>query len=123
MRSGRKRSARGRWRWGRWGAGASPRSWRTTWTASRRPRRRRHRPWCTPTSAAHATSIEVLIMLTHPTLDLLHELGLEGCAKGFKDLAANPAAATLDHAEWLGVLLAEQGTRPKPKPVERRRRR
>ena len=48
-------------------------------------------------------------MLTHPTLDLLHELGLEGCAKGFKDLAANPAAATLDHAEWLGVLLRARG--------------
>src|SRR3954449_5243937 len=105
MESGRRRSARGRWRSGRWAAGASPRSWRTTWTASRRPRRR---PWCTPTSAAHATSIEVLIMLTHPTLDLLHELGLEGCAKGFKELAANPAAATLDHAEWLrGPPLAE----------------
>ena len=25
-------------------------------------------------------------MLTHPTLDLLHHLGLHGMAKGFKDL-------------------------------------
>ena len=50
-------------------------------------------------------------MLTHPTLDLLHDLGLEGCARGFRELAANPAAATLDHAEWLGVLLEHEVTR------------
>ena len=29
-------------------------------------------------------------LLQHPTLDLLRELGLEGMAKGFRDLAANP---------------------------------
>ena len=80
-------------------------------------------PRCTPTSAAHATSIEVLIMLTHPTLDLLHELGLEGCARGFKELAANPAAATLDHAEWLGVLLEHEVTRRNQKLYESRARR
>ena len=62
-------------------------------------------------------------MLTHPTLDLLHELGLEGCAKGFKDLAANPAAATLDHAEWLGVLLEHEVTRRNQKLYESRARR
>ena len=59
-------------------------------------------------------------MLTHPTLDLLHELGLEGCAKGFKDLAANPAAATLDHAEWLGVLLEHEVTRVTFRPLTAR---
>ena len=62
-------------------------------------------------------------MLTHPTLDLLHELGLEGCAKGFKDLAANPAAATLDHAEWLGVLLEHEVSRRNQKLYESRARR
>jgi DNA replication protein DnaC len=62
-------------------------------------------------------------MLTHPTLDLLHELGLEGCAKGFKDLAANPAAATLSHAEWLGVLLEHEVTRRNQKRYESRARR
>jgi DNA replication protein DnaC len=62
-------------------------------------------------------------MLTHPTLDLLHDLGLEGCAKGFKDLAANPAAATLDHAEWLGVLLEHEVTRRNQKLYESRARR
>ena len=62
-------------------------------------------------------------MLTHPTLDLLHELGLEGCAKGFKDLAASPAAATLDHAEWLGVLLEHEVSRRNQKLYESRARR
>ena len=40
-------------------------------------------------------------MLTHPTLDLLHELGLSGMASGFKALDANPEAHALGHAEWL----------------------
>jgi DNA replication protein DnaC len=62
-------------------------------------------------------------MLTHPTLDLLHDLGLEGCAKGFKDLAANPSAATLDHAEWLGVLLEHEVSRRNQKRYESRARR
>ena len=29
-------------------------------------------------------------MLTHPTLDLLHGLGLHGMAEGYKSLDANP---------------------------------
>jgi hypothetical protein len=61
-------------------------------------------------------------MLTHPTLDLLHEIDLEGCANGFKDLAANPAAATLDHAEWLGVLLEHEVSRRNQKLYESRAR-
>lgn len=32
-------------------------------------------------------------MLTHPTLDLLHSLGLHGMAKGFKDLDAQSECA------------------------------
>ena len=47
-------------------------------------------------------------MLHHPTLDLLHELGLDGMAKGFRDLAANPEGRALDHAEWLGLLLEQR---------------
>ena len=43
-------------------------------------------------------------MLTHPTLDLLHALGLHGMAKGFADLGGQPEAASLDHAEWLGLV-------------------
>lgn len=44
-------------------------------------------------------------MLLHPTLDLLNTLGLSGMAKGLQDLEAHPEARSLDHAEWLGLLL------------------
>ena len=49
-------------------------------------------------------------MLMHPTLDLLHTLGLHGLAKGFKEMAGNAGAATLEHAEWLGLLLEFETT-------------
>ena len=49
-------------------------------------------------------------MLTHPTLDLLADLGLHGMAKGFHDLAANPEAVSLGHAEWLALLLEREST-------------
>ena len=44
-------------------------------------------------------------MLTHPTLDLLRQLGLSGMARAFEELAASPRGAELDHAEWLALLL------------------
>jgi DNA replication protein DnaC len=44
-------------------------------------------------------------LLTHPTLDQLHQLGLAGMARAFEELAANTRSAELDHAEWLGLLL------------------
>jgi DNA replication protein DnaC len=59
-------------------------------------------------------------MLTHPTLDLLHELGLHGCAKGFKEIEANPAATSLSHAEWLAVLLEHEATLRRQKRFEAR---
>jgi len=40
-------------------------------------------------------------MLTHPTLDLLHKLGLHGMAKGFKEFERQPEATGLAHAEWV----------------------
>lgn len=46
-------------------------------------------------------------MLNHPTLDRLRELGLDGMAKGFCDLAANPESRALEHAEWLGLLVEQ----------------
>jgi DNA replication protein DnaC len=49
-------------------------------------------------------------MLNHPTLDRLTELGLDGMAKGFRDLAANPESRTLEHAEWLGLLVEQEAT-------------
>ena len=59
-------------------------------------------------------------MLIHPTLDQLSALGLHGMAKGFKDLAANPEARSLDHAEWLGLLLEHEATLRRQKRFEAR---
>jgi DNA replication protein DnaC len=61
-------------------------------------------------------------MLTHPTLDQLHDLGLHGMAKGFKDLAAQPDSASLDHAAWLALLLDHEATLRRQKRFERRAR-
>jgi len=49
-------------------------------------------------------------MLNHPTLDRLTELGLDGMAKGFRELAANPESRALEHAEWLGLLVEQEAT-------------
>ena len=44
-------------------------------------------------------------MLTHPTLDQLHTLGLHGMAKAFVDVISNEEAQGLGHADWLALLL------------------
>jgi DNA replication protein DnaC len=44
-------------------------------------------------------------VLTHPTLDQLQALGLQGMAKAFVELDKAGDAATLSHAEWLALLL------------------
>lgn len=49
-------------------------------------------------------------MLTHPTLDLLRELGLNGMAKAFAEIEASGEGGTLSHAEWLGLLLDQEST-------------
>ena len=49
-------------------------------------------------------------MLTHPTIDQLHQLGLTGMARAFTELEANPQSAELSHAEWLGLLLDREAT-------------
>lgn len=59
-------------------------------------------------------------MLTHPTLDQLHDLGLHGMAKGFKTLSTNPEADTLGHAEWLGLILDHEVTLRQQKRFEAR---
>ncbi len=59
-------------------------------------------------------------MLTHPTLDLLHELGLHGMANGFKMLEQNAEARALEHAEWLGLLLQHEQTLRRQKRFESR---
>ena len=49
-------------------------------------------------------------MLSHPTLETLHDLGLHGCAAGFNALEADTAAAALSHGEWLAVMLEHELT-------------
>jgi DNA replication protein DnaC len=44
-------------------------------------------------------------VLTHPTLDQLHTLGLYGMAKAFSELDKHSDTPQLAHAEWLGLLL------------------
>ena len=61
-------------------------------------------------------------MLHHPILERLHELGLEGMVKGFRDLAANTESRWLDHAEWLGLLLEQEVTLRRQKRFEARTR-
>ncbi len=61
-------------------------------------------------------------MLTHPTLDLLHDLGLHGMAKGFKVLEQNTEARALEHAEWLALLLEHEQTLRRQKRFETRAR-
>ncbi|MEO9191214.1 MAG: IS21-like element helper ATPase IstB [Acetobacteraceae bacterium] len=59
-------------------------------------------------------------MLNHPTLDLLHELALDGMAKGFREMMDNPESHALDHAEWLGILLERESTQRQQKRFESR---
>lgn len=61
-------------------------------------------------------------MLTHPTLDLLNELGLHGMAKAMKDLDTQPEAGQLAHAEWLALLLEHEATLRRQKRFESRAR-
>lgn len=49
-------------------------------------------------------------MLTHPTLDQLHVLGLHAMAKAFLDIEAAGEAQSLAHAEWLGLLLDREAS-------------
>ena len=49
-------------------------------------------------------------MLTHPTLNQLHQLGLLGMAKAFGDVETSGEAAALTHPEWLALLLDREMT-------------
>jgi DNA replication protein DnaC len=61
-------------------------------------------------------------MLTHPTLDLLHDLGLHGMAKRFNELEQATETHGLKHAEWLGLLLEHEVTLRRQKRFEARAR-
>ena len=61
-------------------------------------------------------------MLTHPTHDMLCQLGLNGMAKGFQDLDAQPESRALEHGEWLALLLEREVTLRRQKRFEARAR-
>src|ERR1700747_190697 len=54
-------------------------------------------------------------MLTHPTLEQMRALKLDGMVQAFVELAAQEEVRDLGHAEWLALLLdreaADRGTR------------
>jgi hypothetical protein len=50
-------------------------------------------------------------MLTHPTLDQLRALRLDGMADAFVELQSQDNARDLSHAEWLALLLDREAAR------------
>ena len=50
-------------------------------------------------------------MLTHPTLDQLKALKLDGMAEAFIELQSQDQAADLSHAEWLALLLDREAAK------------
>lgn len=61
-------------------------------------------------------------MLTNPTLDTLRDLGLSGMASAFQELDQQPEAQSLQHAEWLTLLLEREMTTRRQKRFEARAR-
>jgi DNA replication protein DnaC len=61
-------------------------------------------------------------VLTHPTLDQLHALGLHGMAKAFNDMAAQAQASELGHADWLALLLERESVHRQDKRLGARLR-
>ena len=61
-------------------------------------------------------------MLTHPTLDQLKSLKLDGMAEAFAELDARDGTADLSHAEWLGLLIDREAANRDTKRFESRMR-
>lgn len=61
-------------------------------------------------------------MLNHPTLDQLKTLKLDGMAEAFTELQTQDGAATLGHAEWLGLLIDREAASRETKRFESRLR-
>jgi DNA replication protein DnaC len=61
-------------------------------------------------------------LLTHPTLDQLHQLGLAGMASAFAELQAAPQIVELTHAEWLALLLDRELTERRDRRLKARLR-
>ena len=61
-------------------------------------------------------------MLTHPTIDQLRALKLDGMADAFVELQAQDNAADLAHAEWLALLLGREAASRNTKRFQSRLR-
>jgi DNA replication protein DnaC len=61
-------------------------------------------------------------MLTHPTLDRLKALRLDGMAEAFAELQAQDSAAGLTHAEGLGLLADREAASRETKRFDARMR-
>jgi DNA replication protein DnaC len=61
-------------------------------------------------------------MLTHPTIEQLHQLGLAGMARAFAELEANRESTALSHAEWLALLLDREATERQERRLKARLR-
>lgn len=61
-------------------------------------------------------------MLDHPTHQRLRDLKLDGMADAFAELQSQADAATLSHAEWLGLLIDRESTNRSTKRYQTRMR-
>jgi DNA replication protein DnaC len=61
-------------------------------------------------------------MLDHPTHQRLRDLKLDGMADAFAELQQQADAATLSHAEWLGLLIDREATNRSTKRYQTRMR-
>ncbi len=61
-------------------------------------------------------------MLTHPTLEQLKSLKLDGMAQAFTELDNQDGTADLTHAEWLGLLIDREAASRETKRFESRMR-
>nr|WP_319387999.1 IS21-like element helper ATPase IstB [uncultured Cohaesibacter sp.] len=61
-------------------------------------------------------------MLTHPTLDKLKALKLDGMAAAFAELEGQDGSANLTHAEWLALLVERESVNRETKRFESRMR-
>ena len=61
-------------------------------------------------------------MLTHPTLDNLKALRLDGMAEAFCELQSRDGATEMNHAKWLGLLVDREVASRETKRFEARMR-
>lgn len=74
-------------------------------------------------------SIEPVAVMEHATTDhadrshgMLCELGLSGMASAYHELEAQPEVRSLEHGEWLALLLEREATKRRQKRFEARAR-